>query len=324
MKTRITELLGIRYPIVCGGMAWVGRAELAAAVSNAGALGMVTALTQPDGEALIREVARCRDMTDRPFGVNLTFTPRPNKVPYEDYAHAIAASGVKVVETAGNNPERFVAIFKKAGITIIHKCTSVRHGVSAEKLGCDVVSMDGWECAGSPGRDEVGNMVLIPVAADRIRVPLLASGGMGDGRSLAAAIALGADGINMGTRFMATREAPIPDSFKQALVDADERGSVHIMRSISRPRRVFRNKASLEILEIEKQQPDGGYAAFGHLVSGERNRVGYENGDPQYAAFSSGPVLGLIRDIPSCKELIERIVADARDVARGRMASTLF
>ena len=324
MKTRITELLGIKYPIVCGGMAWIGRAEMASAVSNAGGLGLVTALTQPSPEALLKEIARTREMTDKPFGCNLTFTPRPNKVPYEDYAHAIAESGVKIVETAGNNPERFIPIFKKAGVTIIHKCTSVRHGVSAEKLGVDVVSMDGWECAGSPGRDEVGNMVLIPVAADQIKIPLLASGGMGDGRSLAAALALGADGINMGTRFMVTREAPIPDEFKQALMQADERGSVHIMKSINRPRRVFKNKASLEILEIERQQPDGGYAAFGHLVTGERNRVGYENADPQYAAFSSGPVLGLIHDIPTCKELLDRMVAQAQDIARGRMAQLLL
>ncbi len=323
MKTRITELLGIKYPIVCGGMAWVGRAEMASAVSNAGGLGMVTALTQPSAEALLKEIERCRGMTDKPFGVNLTFTPRPNKVPYEAYAEAIAASGVKIVETAGNNPERFIPIFKKAGITIIHKCTAVRHGVSAEKLGCDIISMDGWECAGSPGRDEVGNMVLIPVAADQIKVPLLASGGMGDGRSLAAALALGADGINMGTRFMATKEAPIPEAFKQALVDADERGSVHIMKSINRPRRVFRNKASLEILEIEKQ-PGAGYPEFGHLVSGERNRVGYENGDPQYAAFSSGPVLGLIKDIPSCKELLDRMVAQAQQIARQRLVDALL
>lgn len=324
MKTRITELLGIKYPIVCGGMAWIGRAEMASAVSNAGGLGLVTALTQPNPEALLKEIARTLEMTDKPFGCNLTFTPRPNKVPYEDYAHAIAASGVKIVETAGNNPERFIPIFKNAGVKIIHKCTSVRHGVSAEKLGVDVVSMDGWECAGSPGRDEVGNLVLIPVAADQIKIPLLASGGMGDGRSLAAALALGADGINMGTRFMVTKEAPIPDAFKEALMNADERGSVHIMKSINRPRRVFKNKASLEILEIEKAQPDGGYAAFGHLVTGERNRIGYENADPQYAAFSSGPVLGLIHDIPTCKELLDRMVAQAQDIARVRMPQLLL
>ena len=323
MKTRITELLGIQYPIVQGGMAWIGLAEMASAVSNAGGLGMLTALTQPDPEALLKEIARCRGMTDKPFGVNLTFTPRPNKVPYEDYAHAIAGSGVKIVETAGNNPERFIPIFKRTGITIIHKCTAVRHGMTAEALGCDVISMDGWECAGSPGRDEVGNMVLIPVAADHIKVPLLASGGMGDGRSLAAALALGADGINMGTRFMVTREAPIPDSIKQALVAADERGSVHIMKSINRPRRVFKNKAALEILEIEKQ-PGASYAEFGHLVSGERNRIGYEKGDPQYAAFSSGPVLGLIHDIPGCAELLQRIVTEAQQIARERLAEALL
>ena len=324
MKTRVTELLGIKYPIVCGGMAWIGRAELAAAVSNAGGLGLITALTQPDPEALIREIERTRSMTDKPFGVTLSFTPRPNKVPYTDYAEAIAASGVKVVETAGNNPEPFIPIFKKAGVKIIHKCTSVRHGVTAERMGCDIISMDGWDCAGSPGRDEVGNITLIPIAADRIGIPLLASGGFGDGRGLAAAIALGADGINMGTRFMATKEAPIPESFKQALLAADERGSVHIMKSIHRPRRVFKNKASLEILDIEKQQPDGGYAAFGHLVSGERNRVGYEMGDPQHAAFSSGPVLGLIHDVPTCQELLDRIVAQAQDLVRGRMTQALL
>ena len=323
MKTRVTEMLGIQYPIVCGGMMRVGRAKLAAAVSEAGGLGIMTALTLPTPEEVIEEVKLARTMTSKPIAVNLTILPTITPVPYEEYARAIVASGVKIVETAGNNPERFIPIFKKAGITIIHKCTAVRHGVTAEALGCDVISMDGWECAGSPGRDEVGNMVLIPVAADHIKVPLLASGGMGDGRSLAAALALGADGINMGTRFMVTREAPIPDSIKQALVAADERGSVHIMKSINRPRRVFKNKAALEILEIEKL-PGAGYAEFGHLVSGERNRIGYEKGDPQYAAFSSGPVLGLIHDIPSCAELLQRIVAEARQIARQRLAEALL
>ncbi len=316
MKTRITEMLGIKYPIVQGGMMWVGLAEMASAVSNAGGLGLITALTQPSPEALSKEIARCRDMTDKPFGVNLTFTVRPKPLPYHEYAAAIAESGVKIVETAGNNPEPFVAGFKKAGIIIIHKCTSVRHGLKAEKLGCDVISMDGFECAGHPGEDDTPNFVLLPCAAAAIKVPLLASGGVGSARSLVAALALGADGVNMGTRFMATKEAPIHENVKQAIVAGDERSSIHILRKVRNTARIYKNGVAMKIREIEAR-PDSTFAEIAELVAGAKNNVVYKTGDIEAGTWSAGMVMGLIHDIPTCKELLDGMVAEARAIVEN-------
>ncbi|HEY8386244.1 MAG TPA: nitronate monooxygenase, partial [Porticoccaceae bacterium] len=253
LKTRITELLGIEYPIVQGGMMWVGRAELASAVSNAGGLGILTALTQPSPDALRAEIERCRSMTDKPFGVNLTILPSVNPPPYAEYRKAIIESGVKIVETAGHNPQEHVEDFKSHGITVLHKCTAVRHALSAERMGADIISIDGFECAGHPGEDDIPGMLLIPCAADKVTVPMLASGGIGDGRGLVAALALGAEGINMGTRFCATVEAPIHQNIKQFLVDNDERATNLIFRSLKNTGRVSKNSVSDKVVEILKQ-----------------------------------------------------------------------
>ena len=318
MKTRITEMLGIKYPIVQGGMMWVGLAELASAVSNAGGLGIITALTQPTPEDLTKEIARCRGMTDQPFGVNLTFTPRPKPRPYLEYAQAIIESGVKIVETAGNNPEPFVGPFKKAGITIIHKCTSVRHGLKAERLGCDIVSMDGFECAGHPGEDDIPNFVLLPAAAARLKVPMLASGGIGNAQGLLAALAMGAEGINMGTRFMATREAPIHDKVKQALVAGDERSTTHVLRKLRNTARIYKNSVAMKIREIEAR-PDSTFEDIMDLVAGVKNNVVYQTGDVEAGTWTAGMVMGLIHDIPTCKELLDRMVSEAEDILRQRL-----
>lgn len=318
MKTRITELLGIKYPIVCGGMMWLGTAELASAVSNAGGLGIITALTQPTPEDLAKEIKRCFEMTDKPFAANLTFTPRPKARPYEEYAQVIADSGLKIVETAGNNPEPFVAIFKKAGMKIIHKCTSVRHGLKAEKLGCDAISMDGFECAGHPGEDDTPNFILLPAAASKIRIPMLASGGVGDARSLVAALALGAEGVNMGTRFMATKEAPMHDNVKQALVAGDERGTALIVRKFRNTSRVYKNAVAVEIQEIEKQEGST-FESIYALVRGAGNQNVYQTGDIDGGTWSAGMVMGLINDIPSCKELLDRMVSEAEVLIEQRL-----
>jgi len=322
MKTRVTEMLGIKYPIVQGGMMWVGRAELAAAVSNAGGLGLLTALTQPTPDALTKEIERCRGMTDKPFGVNLTFTPRPKARSYMEYAQAIIDSGVKIVETAGNNPEPYVGPFKKAGITIIHKCTSVRHGLKAERLGCDIISMDGFECAGHPGEDDTPNFVLLPVAAAKLKVPMLASGGISNGQGLVAALALGAEGINMGTRFMATKEAPIHDNVKQAIVAGDERSSTHILRKVRNTSRIYRNSVALKIREIEAQ-PESTFEDIMDLVAGVKNNVVYQTGDLEAGTWTAGMVMGLINDIPTCKELLDRMVLEAQQILRNQLELAL-
>ena len=278
ISTRFTETFGIDHPIVQGGMQNVGVAELVSAVANAGALGFLTALTQPSPEALTREIARTRGMTDRPFGVNLTILPTLKPIPYEEYAQAIVESGIRIVETAGNNPQRFLPGFRAAGIKVVHKCTSVRHAVKAETIGCDAISIDGFECAGHPGEDDIPGLVLIPCAADRVSIPMIASGGFGDARGLVAALALGADGMNMGTRFMATREAPIHDNVKQALVAATERDTALIFRSLRNTARVFRNAVSDEVNAIEA----GGNTTIDdvkHLVSGERGKRALDTGD---------------------------------------------
>lgn len=319
LKTKITELLGIEHPIVQGGMMWVGRAELAAAVSNAGGLGILTALTQPTPDDLRREIDRCRAMTDKPFGVNLTILPSVNPPPYAEYRKAIIESGVTIVETAGGKPQEHVEDFKSHGITVLHKCTSVRHAISAERMGADVISIDGFECAGHPGEDDVPGLVLIPAAADKVTVPMLASGGFGDGRGLAAAIALGAEGINMGTRFCATVEAPIHDNIKQFLVANDERATNLIFRKFHNTGRVSKNSVSDKVVEISAR-PDAEFSDVQPLVSGAQGRKALETGDLDAGLVWAGQIQGLIHDVPTCAELLSRIVTDAEDIIRGRLA----
>ena len=319
MQTRVTRMLGIRHPIVQGGMQWVGRAELASAVSNAGALGILTALTQADPEALRREILRCRDMTDQPFGVNLTILPTIKPVPYEEYLEAILDSGVRIVETAGRNPEPYMPRLKEAGAIVIHKCTSVRHALKAEALGCDIVSVDGFECAGHPGEDDVSNLILLPLAARRLTIPFLASGGFADGRGLAAALALGADGINMGTRFLVTREAPVHAQIKQRMVEASELDTALILRSLRNTSRVFRNSIARQVLEIEARPGETDFAEIAPLVKGSRGRELFESGDLEHGVWSAGMVIGLIEDIPTCEELVSRIVAQAECIIRERL-----
>ena len=320
LKTRITELLGIEYPIVQGGMMWVGRAELAAAVSNAGGLGILTALTQPTPDDLRKEIERCREMTDKPFGVNLTILPSRVPPPYEEYRKAIIEMGVKVVETAGHNPQEHVEDFKANGITVLHKCTAVRHAVSAEKMGVDVISIDGFECAGHPGEDDIPGLILIPAAADKVKIPMLASGGIGDGRGLAAALALGAEGVNMGTRFCATKEAPIHDKIKQFLVDNDERATNLIFRSLRNTGRVTKTKRSDEVVEILKN-PEAKFEDVAHLVKGADGRQALETGDLDAGLVWGGQVQGLIHDIPSCEELLKRMASDAEAIIKNRLAA---
>jgi len=319
MKTRITELLGIEHPIVQGGMQWVGLAELASAVSNAGGLGIVTGLTQPTPEDLLKEIKRCQSMTDKPFGVNLTILPTIKPVPYDEYAQAIVDSGVKIVETAGRNPEPYLPLFKEAGIKVIHKCTSIRHSLKAEKIGCDAVSVDGFECAGHPGEDDVTNMILLPLAAKRLKIPFLASGGLGDGRGLAAALAMGADGINMGTRFMVTKEAPIHDNVKQKMIEATELDTSLIYRSFRNTARVFKNSVAEKVVEIESRPGETKFEDIQPLVQGVKGRELFDGGDLDKGIWSAGMIVGLIDDNPSCEELVARIVAEAEDILSNRL-----
>jgi len=323
MKTRVTEALGIRYPILQGGMQWIGVAELASAVSNAGGLGTLTALTQPDPDALRAEIQRCRALTDRPFAVNLTILPAVNPPPYADYVQAIIDSGVKIVETAGNSPKAFIALFKDAGVTIVHKCTSVRHALSAQRNGVDMVSIDGLECAGHPGEDDVGGLVLIPAAARALSIPVIASGGIADGRGLAAALALGAEGVTMGTRFTATAEAPMHPRIKQALVQASERDTRLIFRTLHNTARVFRNAIADEVAALEQQPGGCEFAAVQPLVAGARGRAALRSGEVDGGVITAGQCIGLIDDVPTCAELIERMVQECRarlDHARHCMA----
>jgi len=320
--TRFTKLVGIDYPIVQGGMMWVGRAELAAAVSNAGGLGILTALTQPSPEALRVEIARCRRMTEKPFGVNLTILPSMSPPPYAEYRKAIIDSGVKIVETAGHNPQEHVADFKEHGIIVVHKCTAVRHALSAERMGVDAISIDGFECAGHPGEDDIPGLVLIPAAADKVKIPMLASGGFGDGRGLVAALSLGADGINMGTRFCATVEAPIHQRVKQLLVDNDERGTNLIFRSLRNTARVGKNSVSDKVVEILKR-PDAKFEDVAALVRGAQGRVLLESGDLDAGLVWAGQVQGLIHDIPTVAELMSRIISEATEIIRNRLPRVL-
>jgi NAD(P)H-dependent flavin oxidoreductase YrpB (nitropropane dioxygenase family) len=322
LQTRITELLGIEHPIVQGGMMWVGRAELASAVSQAGGLGILTGLTQPTPDALRAEIDRCRTMTDKPFGVNLTFLPAVNPPPYAEYRRAIIESGVKIVETAGNNPQEHIDEFKSHGLIVLHKCVAVRHALSAERMGADVISIDGFECAGHPGEDDIPGLILIPAAADKVTIPMLASGGFGDGRGLVAALALGADGINMGTRFIATQEAPVHANVKRFIVDNDERATRLIFRAFRNTTRVSANSVSNKVAQILKN-PEAVFEDVRELVLGAKGRVALETGDLDHGLITAGQIQGLIHDVPSCRELIERIVADAEAIITRRLAGTM-
>jgi len=317
LKTRITEMFGVDYPIVQGGMQWVGRAELVSAVANAGALGFLTGLTQPTPEDLTKEIARCRDLTDKPFGVNITILPTLKPVPYDEYVQAVIEAGIKIVETAGRNPQPFLPAFKEAGIKVIHKCTSVRHSVKAEAIGCDAVSIDGFECAGHPGEDDIPALVLIPCTADKVSIPLVASGGFGDSRGLVAALALGAEGINMGTRFMATKEAPIHDRVKQQLVEADERQTQLVYRSMRNTARIFKNGISQKVVAMEAEGAT--IEELGPIITGQKGRVVFEEGDLEHGVWSAGMVAGLIKDVPSCAELVQRIVREAEVIIGQRL-----
>ena len=319
MRTRFTELLGIEHPVVQGGMMFVGRAPLAAAVSEAGGLGIITALTQPTPAELVREIEAARELTDRPFGVNLTILPSINPPPYEEYLDAIIESGVTILETAGANPEPFMPKLKDAGIRVVHKCTSVRHALKAERIGVDAVSIDGFECAGHPGEDDVTGLVLVPATADALSIPFIASGGFADGRGLAAALSLGAHGVNMGTRFMCTTESPIADGVKKAIVDATERDTELIFRPLRNTARVASNSISREVVQILE---DGGeFADVRDLVAGSRGKRVYEDGDLEAGIWTAGMVQGLIHDIVPASEIVTRTVAEAENILR-RLTAT--
>jgi Dioxygenases related to 2-nitropropane dioxygenase len=324
MKTRITELLGVKYPIVQGGMMWVGTAEMASAVSNAGGFGIITALTQPTPEALAQEIRKCREMTDKPFGVNLTLLPSISPPPYEEYCHAAVDTGITVFETAGRSPEPFMPFFKEHGVKVIHKCTSVRHSLKAEKLGVDAVSVDGFECAGHPGEDDVTNLVLLAAASEKLTIPFLASGGIGNGYQMAAVMALGAEGVNMGSRFVATLEAPVHPNMKQAMVDADERSTKLIFRTLKNTARVYANSISEQVVNIEAEDGPTDFTDLKDLVAGVRGRERcIENGDINDGIWTVGQVMGLINDIPTCKELIDRMIAEAQEAVLIRLKPLL-
>jgi len=320
VKTAITEMFGIEHPIIQGGMHYVGFAELAAAVSNAGGLGIITGLTQKTPELLAKEIARCHDLTDKPFGVNLTFLPTFSAPPYPEYIAAIREGGIKIVETAGRSPEQYMPALKAGGIKVIHKCTSVRHSLKAEQIGCDAVSVDGFECGGHPGEDDMPNMILLPRAAEELKIPFVASGGMADARSLVAALALGAAGMNMGTRFIATKEAPVHDNVKQALVAATELDTRLVMRALRNTERVLKNKGVDRLIEIEREKGAKLQIADIHNeVAGVYPKIMID-GEMDAGAWSCGMVVGLIKDIPTVKELIDRIMADAERIILDRLA----
>ncbi len=319
MKTRLTELLGIDSPIICGGMMRVGTADLAAAVSNAGALGIITALTQPTSELLAAEIDKCFSLTQKPFAVNLTVGVVSTEINYDDYVDVICNSGVKIVETAGRSPEPFMERFNANGIKVIHKCVAVRHALKAEKLGVAVASIDGFECAGHPGEQDIPGLILIPAAADKLTIPIVASGGFTDGRGLAAALALGAEGINMGTRFVATKEAWIHDDIKQAIVDMDETQTRLIFRSFKNTARVYANSIADEVIAIE--QAGGDFSQVHQLVSGAQQDIAWETGDLNAGMITMGMSGGLINDVPSCKELVSNIVTEATTIINERLHS---
>jgi nitronate monooxygenase len=318
MKTRLTALLGIEAPIICGGMMRVGTADLAAAVSNAGALGVMTALTQKTPKGLHDEIARCMSLTNRPFAVNLTVGVVATKIDYDEYVEVITRSGVKIVETAGRSPEPFMERFRAAGIKVIHKCVTVRHSLAAERLGVDVVSIDGFECAGHPGEQDVGGLVLFPAAARALKIPVVASGGIADGRGLAAALALGCDGINMGTRFLATQEAPIHDGIKEKIVEMDENQTQLIFRSYRNTARVYKNSVAMKVAEIEAA--GGGFDQVHEYVSGTNQDKAWTTGDIEAGMVTTGQAGALVDDVPTCKDLVRSIVDDAERIITQRLA----
>ena len=320
LKTRITDLFGIEHPVIQGGMQWVGYAELVAAVSNAGALGILTALTQPTPEDLVKEIQRTREMTDKPFGVNLTVLPTINPPPYEEYAQAIVGSGVKIVETAGRSPEPFMELFKEYDVKVIHKCTSVRHALKAQSVGVSAITIDGFECAGHPGEDDIPSLVLLPQAAEALDVPVAGCGGFSDAKSLVAALALGGEAIVMGTRFMATKEAGIHQNVKDKMTEADELSTNLMFRTMHNTARVFKNSVSDQVVEIEST----GTATFEDikdLVAGQRGRVVFEEGDLEHGIWSAGISVARVKDVPSCKEMVSRLVSDAENIIDGRLQS---
>ena len=320
IKTKITEMFDIEHPVIQGGMQYVGFAEMASAVANAGGLGIITGLTQKSPEDLAKEIAKCHEMTDKPFGVNLTFLPGFQEPDYPGYIQAIVEGGVKIVETAGRSPEAYMPDLKGAGIKVIHKCTSVRHSLKAEKIGCDAVSVDGFECGGHPGEDDIPNMILLPRAAEELSIPFVASGGMGNGQQLAAALSMGADGINMGTRFIATKEAPVHQNVKDALVAASELDTELIMRPLRNTERVLANGAVTKILEKEKSLGDDiQITDIMDEVAGVYPKI-MQEGTMDAGAWSCGMVAGLIHDIPTCKDLVERIVSDAEEIIKSRLS----
>ena len=320
LKTRITDLFGIEHPVIQGGMQWVGYAELVSAVSNAGALGILTALTQPTPEDLAKEIERTREMTDKPFGVNLTVLPTINPPPYEEYAQAIVGSGVKIVETAGRSPEPFMELFKEYDVKVIHKCTSVRHALKAQSVGVSAITIDGFECAGHPGEDDIPSLVLLPQAAEALDVPVAGCGGFSDAKSMVAALALGGEAIVMGTRFMATQEAGIHQNVKEKMTEADELSTNLMFRTMHNTARVFKNSVSDQVVEIESS----GNATFEDvkdLVAGQRGRVVFEEGDLEHGIWSAGISVARVKDVPTCKEMVSRLVSEAEEIIDGRLQS---
>ena len=320
LKTRITDLFGIEHPVIQGGMQWVGYAELVSAVSNAGALGILTALTQPTPEDLAKEIERTRGMTDKPFGVNLTVLPTINPPPYEEYAQAIVGSGVKIVETAGRSPEPFMELFKEYDVKVIHKCTSVRHALKAQSVGVSAITIDGFECAGHPGEDDIPSLVLLPQAAEALDVPVAGCGGFSDAKSMVAALALGGEAIVMGTRFMATKEAGIHQNVKEKMTEADELSTNLMFRTMHNTARVFKNSISDQVVEIEST----GSATFEDvkdLVAGQRGRVVFEEGDLEHGIWSAGISVARVKDVPTCKEMVSRLVSEAEEIIDGRLQS---
>ena len=320
LKTRITDLFGIEHPVIQGGMQWVGYAELVSAVSNAGALGILTALTQPTPEDLVKEIERTRKMTDKPFGVNLTVLPTINPPPYEEYAQAIVGSGVKIVETAGRSPEPFMELFKEYDVKVIHKCTSVRHALKAQSVGVSAITIDGFECAGHPGEDDIPSLVLLPQAAEALDVPVAGCGGFSDAKSMVAALALGGEAIVMGTRFMATKEAGIHQNVKEKMTEADELSTNLMFRTMHNTARVFKNSISDQVVEIEST----GSASFEDvkdLVAGQRGRVVFEEGDLEHGIWSAGISVARVKDVPTCKEMVARLVSEAEEIIDGRLQS---
>jgi len=317
LRTRFTELFEVEHPIVQGGMQWVGRAEFVAAVSNAGALGILTALTQPSPDELAREIDKTRQLTDKPFGVNLTILPTLKPVPYDDYLEVIIDSGVKIIETAGRSPGPYMERLKQAGIKVIHKCTSVKHALKAEQLGVDVVSIDGFECAGHPGENDIPGLVLFPRATEEVRIPVIASGGIADARGLVAALALGCEGVNMGSRFLATREAPIHDSIKQQILQADENSTKLIFRPLRNTLRIFDNSVARHILEMEAAGK--GIDEIGPVASGQKGRIVFEQGSREAGVWSAGISIGLVHDVPTVEELISRMVREASAIINERL-----